>query len=235
MAAVGRPEKPVDRSVPACAELADFLRALKAEAGLTYERMATATGGAPSKATLERAASGRSVPAWDTVAAYVSLTMTPTTWLVPWDPMRRARSLWICARRAARAPYYLHKAPDPQMVWGVADFSRALRDQHVWAGCPTPGEMQRMAGPGVLPSSTTRRIIQGHILPVDPAQAIAFLTICHARDLLSWIEAGRRALEKDRPHDVGTYAWVKAHKSMLARQAESDDTALADAPEINVA
>ncbi|MEV6841360.1 hypothetical protein AB0N17_44070 [Streptomyces sp. NPDC051133] len=117
----------------------------------------------------------------------------------------------------------------------MADFSRTLRDQHVWAGCPTPGEMQRMAGPGVLPSSTTRRIIQGHILPVDPAQAIAFLTICHARDLLSWIEAGRRALEKDRPHDVGTYAWVKAHKSMLARQAESDDTALADAPEINVA
>ncbi|MFF7647125.1 helix-turn-helix domain-containing protein [Streptomyces canus] len=233
---MGRPEKPVDRSVPARAELADFLRALKADAGLTYERMATASGGAPSKATLERAASGRSVPAWDTVAAYVSLTMTPNTRLMsPWDPMRRARVLWICARRATRAPYYLHKAPDPQMVWGVADFSRALRDQHVWAGCPTPGEMERMAGPGMLPSSTTRRIIQGQILPVDPAQAIAFLTICDAREMVLWIEAGLRALMNDRPHDVGTYAWVKAHKRMLAEQAESDDTAFADATVLNAA
>ncbi|MGW7513759.1 hypothetical protein ACWGJ0_39375 [Streptomyces massasporeus] len=214
---MGRPEKPVDRTVRERAELADFLRGLKATAGMTYEQLAKMTNGAPSKATLERAASGRSVPALGTVVIFVMLTATDEAWLMsPSDPGTRARKLWICARRATRAPYYVHKAPDPEMVWGVADFSRALRDQHVWAGYPSPREMERMAGPGKLPSSTARRIIRGHILPVDPAQAIAFLKACYVTDLVPWIEAGRRALENERPHDVGTYAWVKAHRRMIA-------------------
>ncbi|MEV6514121.1 hypothetical protein AB0M61_49535 [Streptomyces sp. NPDC051642] len=221
---MGRPEKPVDRTVPARADLADFLRGCKADAGMTYEQMAKKTNGVPSKATFERAASGVSVPAWDTVVSFVVAT---SSWLMsPSDPMIRARTLWICARRATRAPYYVHKAPDPEIVWGVADFSRALRDQHVWAGYPSPGEMERMAGPGELPSSTVRRIIQGHILPVDPAQAIAFLQACYATDLVLWIEAGRRALEDDRTYDIATYAWVKAHRRMLA---EFDSTEMQDA------
>ncbi|MDQ0578314.1 helix-turn-helix domain-containing protein [Streptomyces rishiriensis] len=214
---MGRPEKPVDRTVRERADLADFLRGLKAAAGMTYEQMAKETNGVPSKATFERAASGRSVPAWDTVSAFVSVTTTVETWIMAArEPMIYARQLWTCARRATRAPYYVHKAPDPEIVWGVADFSRALRDQHVWAGYPSPREMERMAGPGGLPSTTARRIIQGQILPVDPAQAIAFLEVCGTADLASWIAAGRRALEHDRPYDVGTYAWVKAHKRILA-------------------
>ncbi|MEU4800542.1 helix-turn-helix domain-containing protein [Streptomyces sp. NPDC023327] len=213
---MGRPEKPVDRTVRERADLADFLRGLKAAAGMTYEQMAKETNGVLSKATFERAASGASVPAWGTVAYFLTITMTADTWLMSnREPHVHARYLWTCARRATRAPYYVHKAPDPELVWGVADFSRALRDQHVWAGYPSPREMERMAGPGGLPSTTARRIIQGHILPVDPAQAIAFLEACDTVDLVPWIEAGRRALENDRPHDTGTYAWVKAHKRML--------------------
>ncbi|MEV7374695.1 hypothetical protein AB0O51_27920 [Streptomyces sp. NPDC090301] len=37
---MGRPERPVNRAVPARAKLADFLRSRKAKAGLTYEQMA---------------------------------------------------------------------------------------------------------------------------------------------------------------------------------------------------
>jgi hypothetical protein len=85
--------------------------------------------------------------------------------------LARGRELWIRARRATRAPYHLHKAPDPALISSTADFSRALRHQHVWAGYPTPGEMRNPW----LPSTTIRRIFKGDILPVDPEQTIAFL------------------------------------------------------------
>ncbi|GGV01761.1 hypothetical protein GCM10010211_81310 [Streptomyces albospinus] len=212
---MGRPENPVDRTVPARAELADFLRARKTAVGLTHEQMADHVLGAPSKATFERAASGTSVPSWTTVEAFVTVTITKEEEFIGSidSALTCALELWIRARRATRAPYYVHKAPDPDLIQSVADFSRALRDQHVWAGYPSPGEMERMSDPGELPSTTTRRIIQGRTLPASPHQAIAFLKACHVNlyDLEPWISAGRRAFEHDKPHNVEAYAWYKAH------------------------
>ncbi|WP_105974940.1 helix-turn-helix domain-containing protein [Streptomyces geranii] len=212
---MGRPEKPVDRTVPARAKLAVFLRRRKADADLTYEQMAEKTNGLPSKATFERAASGVTVPSWDTVAAFVTVTTTAQVWLMSTsDPMVRAKKLWVCARRATRAPYYVHKAPDPRLISIPADLSRALRHQHIWAGCPSPGEMERMSGPGELPATTTRRIIAGDILPVDPKQAIAFLKACdvltHA-DLKAWLAAAIRAFKHDSTQSrAGINEWVLA-------------------------
>ncbi|MFJ9216326.1 helix-turn-helix domain-containing protein [Streptomyces sp. NPDC102383] len=218
----------MDRTVPARADLAAFLRGLRDGSGMTYDQMARHVHGAPSKATFERAASGTVVPAWETVVAFVSITMTPKAWLMRSDICElQARKLWLAARRATRAPYYVHKAPDPDIVWGVADLSRALRDQHIWSGCPSPREMERTVSPGRLPSTTARRIIQGHILPVDPAQAIAFLNACYVREVLPWIEAGLRAMEHDRPHHVGTYAWFKAHQQMRTGSPDRDSQAVA--------
>lgn len=192
---------------------------------MTYEQMAKKTNGLPSKATLERAASGTSVPTWDTVVVFVTATMTANGWLMSTsDPMIRARKLWICARRATRAPYYLHKAPDPRLVSTSADLSRALRHQHIWAGYPTPGEMERMSGPGELPASTTRRIIKGDILPIDPKQAIAFLKACDVlvrADLESWLAAASRALKHDSaPSRTNINQWIRAHNLL----PELDDT-----------
>jgi transcriptional regulator with XRE-family HTH domain len=223
---MARPEEPVDRTVPARAELADFLRARRARAGLTYREMSRLTNGMPSKTTLERAASGAGDPALKTVETYVELTMTKEE---EFDggigaATDQARNLWIKARRATRAPYYLHKAPDPTLIGCRADFSRALRDQHVWAGYPSPGEMERMSGPGELPRSTTRRIIQGRTLPVTATQAIAFLKACYVdtANLEPWLAAGVRVFDEGDKTDVHHLNdWVRAHVSVIVRQSDS--------------
>jgi hypothetical protein len=195
-AKAGRPELPVDRTVPACAELADFLRARRDARGLTYRKMAHLAGDTPSAATFERAAAGTTVAAWETVETFVEVTATKKEHFT--GELRRAvthaRQLWLCARRATRARHYVHTAPDPELIVKKPDFALALRDQHIWGGCPTPGEMERAAGIGVLPSTTARRIINGHALPVTPEQALAFLLACNAEvsSLQHWLEAAAR-------------------------------------------
>ncbi|MFF7242103.1 hypothetical protein [Streptomyces collinus] len=193
VAKAGRPELPVNRLVPACAELAGFLRARRDTGGLTYRTMAYLVGGTPSAATFERAAAGSTVPAWETVETFVEVTATKKEHFTGElrRAVTRARQLWICARRATRAPYYVHAAPNPELIATKADFSLALRDQHVWGGYPSPGEMEKAAGIGVLPSTTARRIIKGRALPVTPDQALAFLLACNAEvtSLQHWLEA----------------------------------------------
>jgi transcriptional regulator with XRE-family HTH domain len=204
-AATGRPERPVDRTVPASADLATFLRERRTAAGLTYRELAGLTG--KSAATLERAAAGgRAVTSWETVEVFVEMTVSKAEEFTGGLAAAKAeaRMLWIRARRAVRAPYYVHIAPDPRLVSSMADFSRALRDQHIWGGVPTPGEMERAVGPGELPRTTAYRIIKGTALPVDPRQASAFLRACHTHPatLKEWMEAGHRA--------TGRSSWSKA-------------------------
>jgi transcriptional regulator with XRE-family HTH domain len=221
----GRHEKPLDNTVPERTELARFLRNRKTEAGLTYEQMAQRTEGAPSKVTFARAASGTSVPSWGTVHAFVVATVTQEEAFgaSPVMALNHARELLIRARRATRADRYVYKMPDPTLVSDLADLSRALRDLHAWAGSPAPGEMERMAGPGELPRSTLRRIIRGEALPVDPAQAIAFLKACYVStfaDLEPWLHAAVRALSYDRKMSLRELRrWDKVHQDVRAEVA----------------
>ncbi|CAM5266839.1 helix-turn-helix transcriptional regulator [Streptomyces hirsutus] len=71
----------------------------------------------------------------------------------------------------------------------------------MWAGYPTPGEMQQsVEHPWDLPTSTTRRIIAGDIMPISPQQATAFLKACHVVapvDLEPWLAAAVRALSSN--------------------------------------
>lgn len=225
---MGRPEKPVDRSVPARAKLADFLRERRKSAGRTYEQMSELLLGMPSKATYERAASGASIPSWETVEMFINATITndemSTSTLAP--VYMRGQELWIQARRATRAPYYVHKAPDPDLISTEADFLRDLRRQHVWAGYPTPGEMERHLGPGELPGSTTRRIIKGEILPVDPQQTIAFLKACYVVTPIAlepWLAAAARALTRV----PAGYKWTMAYHELVTqiRKSQQQETA----------
>ncbi|MFD5586723.1 hypothetical protein ACFWII_23380 [Streptomyces sp. NPDC127063] len=221
---MARPEAPVDRTVKARADLADFLRARRKSVGLTYREMSDWLEGSISKSTFERAASGTTVPAWDTVAWYVNLTITKEEAFTSslGTAHDQAHGLWIKARRATRAPYYLHKAPDPRLISLPADFSRALRDQHVWAGCPTSGEMSGMSGPGMLPKTTAHRIIQGRILPVTPTQTVAFLKACYVtapEDLEPWLAAAVRVTVGDRR------PWIEEHDRILKKVTENRDNA----------
>ncbi|MGW1563378.1 helix-turn-helix domain-containing protein [Streptomyces sp. NPDC002144] len=227
---MGRTENPVDRSVPERAKLADFLRARRHTAAMTYQQMAVRSGRG-SAATFERAASGTVVPSWDTVEAFILVTVGEYDVQLELD-MDHGRQLWIKARRATRAPYYVRRAPDPTLLASAADFLRALRHQHVWAGYPTPGEMQRMSGPGQLPMTTARRIIAGDALPVDPQQTISFLKACYvvrAADLEQWLAAAVRVLRDVPSRARGLDLWVKAHQQM-ARQAQTEAAAHAPLP-----
>lgn len=224
---MARPEAPVDRTVRARAKLADFLRARRAAAGLTYRQMAALPGRALSKTTFERAASGTTIPAPETVEEFVLRTMTKEEEFngsidVVVD---QARRLWTEARRAVRAPYYLHKAPDPALVSDRADFSRALRDQHAWAGCPSPGEISQMSGPGVLPKTTAYRIIKGRALPVTPGQAIAFLRACGVQALEEpeWLAAAVRVFVNSRSRSDWAEAQLQAQKEVAENR---DDTSV---------
>ncbi|WP_329614346.1 helix-turn-helix domain-containing protein [Streptomyces brevispora] len=219
---MGRPENEVDQTVPARAALAEYLRERRRAAGLTYSQMSEAQGGWLSKATFERAASGSTVPAWDTIEQFITVTLTEFDVFGPEVLLTRGHELWVRARRATRAPYYVHKSPDPTLIADTAGLLRALRHQHVWAGYPTPGEMESMAGTGMLPKTTTRRIIAGDTLPVDPPQALAFLRACYVQgetELERWLAAAVRALQGDPTRSKDVSKWVKAHREM-ARQAK---------------
>ncbi|MFE4614456.1 helix-turn-helix domain-containing protein [Streptomyces niveus] len=214
---MGRPEKPVDRTVPALASLAVFLRERRNTAGLTYQQLARGSD-MPSKATLERAASGVSVPSWATVDAFIYATATTSELFTGNDnvssALARGRELWIRARRATRAPYYVHTAPNPALISSMSDLSRALRNQHTWAGCPSPGGMER-SFPYHLPRSTTRRIINGTTLPSSPQQMIAFLEACYvtsAASLLPWFKAVIQVFERT---GQDTARWIEAFDELV--------------------
>ncbi|MGW3202364.1 hypothetical protein ACWDBD_49355 [Streptomyces sp. NPDC001118] len=227
---MGRRENPVDRTVPETAKLADFLRARRHNAQMTYKQMA-ARSTVVSAATFERAASGAVVPSWETVQEFI-LATAGEGGFHPEFFMDRARQLWIKARRATRAPFYVRQAPDPRLLSSPADLVRALRHQHVWAGYPTPGEMERMSGPGILPRTTARRIIEGDVLPVDPQQAIAFLKACYvvrAMDLQPWLASAVRILRDVPSRSRSLDIWVRAHQQMV-RQAQTESAAQALPP-----
>ncbi|MFE7245298.1 hypothetical protein [Streptomyces sp. NPDC057580] len=77
-----------------------------------------------------------------------------------------------------------------------------------------------MAGPGELPSSTTRRVINGSTLPVDPQQTLAFLKACYviaASDHEPWLAAALRAFQNSPSHAKDTKTWAKAHDKLRAQ------------------
>ncbi|GGZ97143.1 hypothetical protein GCM10010371_66260 [Streptomyces subrutilus] len=166
---MGRPELPVDHTVPARGELAAALRGLRAAAGLTYDELAVRTG--LSAATLKRAASGRYVPAWETVTAITE---------VCGDLHRDVGQLWQRARVAQRGRLKdLPRPASPELITNAGALSEALVYFYEWAGGLPLRRLQELAGEAYfLPVSTAARIVGRQALPVSRQQCIAFLTAC---------------------------------------------------------
>ncbi|MFJ7166505.1 helix-turn-helix domain-containing protein [Streptomyces globosus] len=97
----GRPEQPLDTSVPALAELARELRGLRAAAGLTLARLSADVNW--SKGALSAAASGRSLPRWELVRA----------WVQACDPEANL-DLWQARYARARAEHQWARIVPPQ-------------------------------------------------------------------------------------------------------------------------
>ncbi|MFK0047725.1 helix-turn-helix domain-containing protein [Streptomyces sp. NPDC090741] len=204
---MGRPEAPVDRTVPERAELSELLRAARARSGsgkpLTYEALARRT--AWSSAALKRAASGRRLPAWDLVEAFLTACQVGSA-------MRKdALHLYTKAQHAVALRAKEERAttvvPRPQLVTDEADLSRALRDAYGYAGRPPVRTLSQRAGQWVLPHSSAHRIITARALPVNVGQYVGFLEACEvtSKDLPDWFTAWHKVMGppwSDTPDEV---------------------------------
>jgi transcriptional regulator with XRE-family HTH domain len=176
---MGRPEKPVDHTVPALGALAEHLRAMRRDAGLTYRQLAERTN--YSSAQLKRAASGVSLPAYKLMLSYArgcSLDRTGE-----WARMQ-ATSLYEEANRAVRRKHIEARAstvrPKPEYARDPADLSGAMRDAWARAG-RLPSRQMEARSAGQLPHSTAHAICKGRCIPRDLRQFVAFLHACEIR------------------------------------------------------
>ncbi|MGY9066899.1 helix-turn-helix domain-containing protein [Streptomyces sp. CAS3] len=175
-----RPEKPVTTSNRALYVLAEWLRDQRDRTGQGYRALAVRAG--CHATTLQRAASGESVPKLPTVLAYArACDASP----------EEARRLWRQARyehtRQARGGRGL-PAPKPEFIRDFADLGAALQDLYERAGSPTMRAMEQRGGEyGVLPRSTVHRIVHKQAMPYDLLQFKAYLKACEVPEESWWL------------------------------------------------
>ncbi|MFE0449098.1 helix-turn-helix domain-containing protein [Streptomyces fungicidicus] len=175
---MGRPEKPVDHTVPALGALAEHLRAMRQDAGLTYRQLAERTH--YSAAQLKRAASGERLPTYELVLSYARGCCVPWVRKTEWDRMQ-ATNLYEEAFQAVRRNRIEARAstvlPKPEYVRDQADLSGAMRDAWSHAGRLPSREMEARSA-GQLPHSTAHAICKGRCIPRDFRQFVTFLHAC---------------------------------------------------------
>ncbi|MFF8265669.1 helix-turn-helix domain-containing protein [Streptomyces virginiae] len=192
---MGRPEKPIDSDNKALRELAEWLRTQRRRIGQpSYRALAAMTG--VHATTLQRAASGESVPKLRVVLLYARACDAPAD---------TAEALWKEARyvearaRRGRGPH--HNVSPPALVRDFADLSTQLRHLYERAGSPTLREMEERAGGfGLLPRSTAHRIVHRRAVPHSAAQFRAFLRACQVPESAqpAWDEAWSRAWRHEK-------------------------------------
>ncbi|MFD6470044.1 helix-turn-helix domain-containing protein [Streptomyces goshikiensis] len=193
---MGRPEAPIDWTVPERGELALFLRTVRVQSGLdkppTYD--ALARGIAWSSAALKRAASGRTLPVWGLVEGFLDACQADSSiYLRALRLHKRAEQAVALHVREARATTVV---PRPQFVSDEADLSRVLRDAYGYAGRPPVRTMAARAGIWVLPHSSAHRIITARALPSGITQYIGFLEACVVPpgELPAWFTAWHKVM-----------------------------------------
>ncbi|MER7729221.1 helix-turn-helix transcriptional regulator [Streptomyces sp. NPDC096323] len=202
---MGRREKEIITSNAGLRQLAEWLRIQRARARLTYRDLADRAG--LHATTLQRAASGASVPRLAPVLAYARACDAP-----PED----ARRLWRWARREhVRATYGRHPAPSPRLVRDFADLSAALRDVYEQAGAPPLRTMEKRAGAfGALPRSSAHRMVNKQAVPHSLDQFRGFLRACEVPpDWKEWEDAWNRAWRFEKQEDAGlTEMWTSSFR-----------------------
>ncbi|MEU5811256.1 helix-turn-helix transcriptional regulator [Streptomyces sp. NPDC047718] len=191
---MGRPEKPINSENKALRTLAEWLRTQRRRTGQPYRALASKTG--VHATTLQRAASGESVPKLRVVLLYARACNAPAD---------AAEALWKEARyvgaRARRGRSPLHNFSPPALIRDFADLSTQLLHLYERAGSPTLREMeQRAGGFGLLPRSTAHRIVHRRAVPHSAAQFRAFLRACQVPETAypAWDEAWGRAWRHEK-------------------------------------
>lgn len=185
---MGRPEKPLNNRPLniAALSLASWLRECRKEAGLSYRDLAARTQDTEhpcSVSTLQRAASGTTMPRLPVVEAYARACGAS---------LQEARSRWSRARsRERRLPTVV---PRPRMVNNAAELRVALQGAYARAGYMPLREMERRAQHGRLPTSTVSRMLKGGTM-FSRRQLQAFLEVCGIpeKEHGDWFAAWQRA------------------------------------------
>ncbi|MFF8414492.1 helix-turn-helix domain-containing protein [Streptomyces omiyaensis] len=177
-------------SSKALSDLALWLREQRARSGRTYRELATRTKCAAT--TLQRAASGDAVPSRATVLSYARACDASA---------EVALKLWKAAKYEAATNGRRNQVPKPDLIWNLAELSRALIDLYLRAGAPPLRLMEtRAGGLGLLPRSAAHRIVKGLTIPFYSNQFKAFLKACEVPDHEheKWVGAWARAIRTDR-------------------------------------
>lgn len=211
---MGRPEAPIDYTMPERGELAEQLRAMRHVAGLSYEELAARTQW--SAAHLKRAASGRVLPGIEIVVSYAwecakecvrdDVEHHVDLHLVGAALTLHARA--VCAvDRARRRARGSSVVPKPELARDIADLSGALRDAWARGGRPSARQMEKQSE-GQLPRSTANVIANGHTVPKDLRQFVAFLEACVVSDrsFPAWFRAWFKV--RGVPANAKAYDWM---------------------------
>lgn len=204
-----RPEKPLTTANKALRELQEWLREQRARTRQGYRALAVRAG--CHATTLQRAASGETVPKLQTVLNYArACDASP----------EEARRLWRNARyeqtRQTR-PGRGRPVPRPEYVYDFVDLSAAVQDLYEKAGSPPLRTMeQRAGGFGHLPRSTAHRIVTKQAMPHSLQQFQAYLRACEVpeADWPDWEAAWARAWRHEKRD-----GWLGGDVDLLMRRA----------------
>ncbi|MEV6179881.1 helix-turn-helix transcriptional regulator [Streptomyces sp. NPDC052015] len=186
---MGRPEAPINYTIPELGKCAELLRAMRHSAGLTYTELADLTNYSP--AHLKRAARGEWTSS-DVVRAYaLACCVTSDSDM---DLITEVMALHFAAsdmiKEAEQEARRSKVVPKPQYARDEADLSGAMRDAWARAGRPTSRFIET-ASRGQVPRSTAHTITKGRNVPTDVRQYVSFLAVCGISDdeLGPWFRA----------------------------------------------
>lgn len=199
---MGRPEKPIVTTNAALRDLAVWLRERREGVGRpSYRELATRAG--CHATTLQRAASGETVPRLVVVIAYAQACDAS-----PGEAKRR----WKQARyEEARTEHRRPKTPPPPFIRDLADLSAGLQDLYEKAGLPPVRTMEERAGRyGILPRSTAYRIRTKQAMPHSLDQFRGFLRACEVpkRDQAAWEQAWVRAWRHEKQDSLAETEFI---------------------------
>ena len=202
---MGRPERPLHKPAWRTPEfplwrLAKYLRWARRMAGLSYQEMAEKTQ--LPKATLQRAADGKTLPGLKTVKAYATACDRDPDTALRWrrraaKARRRTRGTVSRSRPAFRPDSRLTSRPGravpPSQVMTFDDLVDALGCLRRAAGTPTLKELAERDG--LLPPSTTSDLLRRKTRKPRREVVLAFAKACGEADadLREWEKAWSRA------------------------------------------
>ncbi|MFJ9692524.1 helix-turn-helix domain-containing protein [Kitasatospora sp. NPDC101183] len=223
---MGRPEKPIEASEPALGKLAAWLREQRDRSGLTYRELAAHTNYHPT--TLQRAATGRTLPGWKTVEALTGACG---------GDLKAARRKWAHAAYWTRVPHASGtrrlRAPrrrgrHPDHVDSFGDLRQAMLEMRRRAHWPSLEELDhraRQAGRR-LPPSTLALVLRGEA-PLRRPLFLVYMEACGVKEprARQWAAAWERVHQARTPATAaGPRAWEREFTTAMRTSSAGAST-----------